>query len=96
MLAGSGDLIYCLGHQESYDAGLSQGLHKKKRGRDGERYGGGAVWQTQEAAQQVADDWPGYAVYGVRARWGVDTEPSKMGDYHRLLVDSEIVQLEEE
>jgi len=89
----SGDLVYCIGHKESYDLGLSQGP-MKKRGR-GDRYSGGYVWRTREEAQGVADDWPGYAVYGVRARWGVDTvAPEGIGDHHHLLIDAEIVALE--
>ena len=93
-------MIFTLGRKESYDANLAtyeadpSSPKPEKRGRDPEEdydYPGGSVWETEAEAR--ADCPPGFAVYGVKAVWGKDTEQSKDGDWHDLLKTSEFVTL---
>lgn len=89
------DIIYTIGHRESYLEYLSRPCPCVKLGRRGPDdprhpgYPGGAVWET------AADAWrhcpEGYWVFGVEASWRADTEPSRDGPWDDLLADSRVV-----
>jgi hypothetical protein len=52
---------------------------------------GGSVWQLYEDAGRFRHD--GFKIYGVLARWGVDTQPNESGKWHDLLIDAPIVSV---
>jgi len=86
-------MIYTVGHEESYTRYFEEQGRPLKLGKGGEEnYPGGAVWKTEIAARNHCPD--GYQVYGVMADWETDTEPSQDGDWHNLLFNSELVQLD--
>ena len=95
-------MIYCLGKIDVYvpyiktstpeDPAMKGGRnpdYKDENHPNG--YVGGSVWRTKEDAEKFLV--AGYAVFGVKADWEKDTEKSKDGDWHDLLVDSELVLL---
>lgn len=85
-------MIYTIGNKDSYERYLFEQGDCKKKGRDGD-YDGGSVWNDAGTAASHAPD--GYAVYGVLAEWGRDTEPSRSGgDWHDLLSSATLVRLE--
>lgn len=86
-------MIYTIGHEESYTRYFQEQKRPLKSGRN-ERtgYHGGSVWKTEEEARKNCPEK--YQVYGVLADWEADTEPSKEGDWHDLLLDAELIQLE--
>lgn len=93
-------MIYTLGHEQAYDAGLAlYGQNWKKLGR-GDDYCGGSVFQTPaDAATHLTtakmEDAAAseLAVYEVDAVWGVDTAPADNGDpWHDLLRDAVITR----
>jgi hypothetical protein len=86
-------MIYCLGVEESYNRYFQEQKRPMKAGKDeAAGYPGGSVWRTEEEARTHCSE--GYQVYGVLADWDIDTKPSKDGDWHDLLIDAELVQLE--
>ncbi len=79
--------VFTLGRKEAYDALLNSAEPIKAKA------AGGSVWQCREQADKCLRSNPGYAVYGVRARWGVDTHKDAVGpaaDWHALKQDSEL------
>lgn len=86
-------MIYTIGHEESYTRYFREQERPLKLGRNRrDGYPGGSVWETEEEARAHCPD--GYQVYGLFADWEADTEPSKEGDWHDLLVNAELVQLD--
>lgn len=59
-------------------------------------YPGGYAFRTVEDAQARIDEISNgeYAVFGLEAEWGVDTEQSTNGPWHRLLRDARIVPVD--
>ena len=92
-------MIYTIGHTESYLKGFAEAKEKGipflKKGRI-EDYAGGSVWKTYEEAEVHAMARGPYSVWGVLADWYADTTPSRVGDWHDLLVDAELIKLEGE
>lgn len=87
-------MIYTIGHEESYNRYFQEQKRPLKAGRNGrDNFTGGSVWETEEEAR--AHCLEGYQVYGVFARWGEDTVPSKDGNWHDLLISAELVQLDD-
>ena len=84
-------MIYTIGHEESYTRYFHEQGRPLKLGRK-EDCPGGSVWKTEEEARKHCLD--GYQVYGVMADWEADTEPSQEGDWHDLLINAELVQLD--
>jgi len=84
------NLVFTVGHTVSYERYFSEQDTPKKLGRTNS-YEGGSVWQTEVDAQKHCPR--GYSVYGVKARWGLDTAPSADGDWHDLLVTSDLIKL---
>ena len=86
-------MIYTIGHEESYDRYFREQGRPLKLGRNGRKdYPGGSVWETEEEAREYCSK--GYQVYGLLADWKTDTEQSKDGDWHDLLINAELVQLD--
>jgi len=92
-------MIFCVGHQRNYEIALMDGGHQKIGRCYGflgesfpEYYCGGSVWETyQEAKRFCLEERPEWDVFGVEAIWGKDTEASKDGQWHDLLVDADLV-----
>lgn len=85
-------MIYCIGKEDAYEQMFQEIGHHYKLGRNVEHgYPGGSVWETEEDARKHCTS--GYTVYGVKANWRIDTEPSKEGNWDDLLIDAEVVQL---
>ena len=88
-------MIYTVGHSSSYRDNLADpNVSHLKLGRgvvDGEYYPGGWVWETKEEAQKHCVE--GFEVFGIDADWEKDTEVSKGGDWHDLLVDAKFFAL---
>lgn len=60
-------------------------------------YEGGYAFETYEdALRGLAEENPQgtWTVFGLDARWGIDTQPSISGWWHNLLVDSDIILVE--
>jgi hypothetical protein len=86
-------MIYTIGREESYTRYFQEQGRPIKLGRNGrDDYPGGSVWKTEEEARENCPE--GYAVYGLMADWEMDTEPSKEGNWHDLLINAELVQLD--
>lgn len=83
-------MIFTVGHRESYEIYFREYENPEKLGRH-DNYPGGSVWLTFEEAQQHCPE--GYAVYGVEAVWGKDTEQNVESDCHDLLTTSKLVKL---
>lgn len=86
-------MIFTIGHKESYEQYFREFECPKKKGRTS-NYVGGSVWRTysdaRSACKRTGED---YDVYGVMARWNLETIQSEQGDWHDLLVDSPLRQL---
>ena len=83
-------IIFTIGRTEFYEKLLDDFPEVPKMGRRDD-YPGGSVFETYgDARAHCPAD---YTVYGVAARWGVDTAPSRDGDHHDLLVDARIIRL---
>lgn len=56
---------------------------------------GGHVWKTTREVEQVIAGEEGFAIYGVCARWDIDTEPREgtVLGAHALKVNARLVQL---
>lgn len=89
-------MIYTIGHTKNYLQYFKEHLLLnfpfQKKGREAD-YPGGSVWRTKEEAQQHCP--PNYSVFGVLADWDTQTEPSKEGSWHNLLVDADLVILKD-
>jgi len=83
-------VIYTVGKKSAYESALDEVPDLKKKGRCG-WYSGGSVWETKEEAAKHCPD--GYKIYGVLARWNIDTEPSQNGPWHGLLIDAQITRI---
>lgn len=96
------DVIYTFGHEEHYEEGMKEFHQEKggyfKKGMTQDGYPGGSVFGTFEEAQAYLDlhNMNDHKVYGVVANWHTDTEPSKHGDFHDLLITSRLVQVKGE
>jgi hypothetical protein len=88
-------VIFTIGRKLAYEAALDDPAVEKplKMGKSDD-YVGGSVWKTPEGARKNCP--PGFIVYGVLADWEKDTAPSKEGNWHDLLKDSEFVRLPDE
>lgn len=86
-------MIYTIGHSESYRNYLSDiDSPHIKLGKKG-NYAGGSVWETYWEAKLHCP--PGFEVFGVKAKWNVDTVPTCSGEnWHDLLKDSEFFALD--
>lgn len=81
-------MIYTAGHREIYERGfLTQPDFSKGKS--------GSVWKERTQAEAAIAHIPQYAVYGVEAEWGVDTEqdPDATEGQHQLLRDARLVHL---
>lgn len=88
--------IYTIGHKSAYEAAYKEFGALTKTGKT-ESYAGGYAFRTQEEAQAFVDEAaPEFAVFPMLADWETETEPSKDGRYHHLLVDSPIIPFLEE
>jgi hypothetical protein len=86
-------MIYTVGREESYTRYFQEQDRPLKAGRNSrDNYPGGSVWETEEEAREHCPE--GYQVYGVLASWDQDTEPSKDGNWHDLLINAELIQLD--
>ncbi len=83
-------MIFTVGNTENYDRYFREQKTPKKKGRT-PNYTGGTVWKTFLEAEKHLR--PGYSVYGVDADWETETEKSAKGDWHDLLVDSNLIKL---
>jgi hypothetical protein len=77
-------MIYTVGNSESYLKYFSEQVHPMKAV-------GGSVWKTFDEAKKYAPENSGFSVFGVLADWDRDTKPSLSGDWHDLLINSELV-----
>jgi hypothetical protein len=78
------NLIFTVGRNDIYKPYLNTKNPKKGVGE--------SVWKTYEEAKQYA--LKGYDVYGVIARWGIDTRLDPDGNgWHKLLVASPLKRL---
>lgn len=84
-------MIFTIGHKSSYEQYFREQGTPQKMGRNDE-YPGGSVWKTFGEAKQYCPE--GYEVYGVQADWERSTVKSEDGDWHDLLVTSDLVMLE--
>jgi len=80
-------MIYTVGLTEAYEQCFKEQDKPQKLGRTKD-YPGGSVWLTKEEAERHCT--PEFSVYGVVAHWEKDTVPSEDGDWHDLLVTSEL------
>jgi hypothetical protein len=79
-------MIFTLGNFQSYEKYFQeQGTPQKGIG--------GSVWLTYDEAHAARQGNFKYQIYGVLADWEKDTEPSKEGDWHDLLVNADLVRL---
>lgn len=101
MTGNKKDVVFTIGHRESYDSGLA-GRHGpapfEKMGKcilpDGKPYGGGCIFQTFVDAEAYIKSCAlvlSYAVYGVVASWDCDTEQLPGEPFRRLLRDAQII-----
>lgn len=96
-------MIYTLGYApvyiEKHNEGTKDNTPMMKLGRY-DSYEGGSVWKMQKEVQAwIGGHQPrlkGYAVFGVKADWNLETAPPKrlQMPWRDLLVDSEIVLLD--
>lgn len=84
-------MIYTIGHRESYEQYFSEEENPQKLGRE-IGYVGGSVWRTKEDAEKFCP--PDYSVYGVNADWCSQTTQSLDGDWHDLLITSNLIKLD--
>ena len=86
-------MIFTIGQEELYTRYFEEQGRPFKAGKGEEPgYPVGSVWKTEVEARYACPE--GYQVYGVMEDWDTDTEPSEVGDWHNLLVDAELVQLD--
>lgn len=76
-------MIYTVGKAAIYDPLLGRPDFMKAAG--------GSVWRTYNEALKFCSD--GFRVYGVLARWGVDTKTNASGKWGDLLIDAPIVEV---
>lgn len=82
-------MIYTIGKADAYD----QYIRSDPTAAKGVT---GSVWRKLEQAKAHAALGKGFKVYGVRARWGIDTrpDPSVPGcDWHEMIRPGKLVQL---
>lgn len=84
-------MIFTIGYTENYERYFIEQPKPRKLGRTAD-YPGGSVWRTFEEAKLNCPD--GYSVYGVLANWETDTEPSNEGEWHDLLITSDLIKLD--
>lgn len=90
-------MIFTLGKTDVYDPLLRDHPDATKEGRSDD-YAGGSVWETFEAAQAYLDSTilgEEFSIYGVLADWETQTEPEPGQGWHRLLVTSKLIKLEQ-
>lgn len=91
-------MIYTIGHEGNYLANIEKygTIHKLGKTDD---YSGGYAFKTREDARRRIDEkYPnrGFAVFGLKADWNLDTVPSDDGWWRNLIRDAEIVVMAEE
>jgi hypothetical protein len=98
------EIIYTAGHEknymEGYDNAKKQGRPFLKLGKcdlEGEPYGGGSVWQTEQEVRAYlkAQNLVTMAPFGLIASWEDDTEQLPGEPFRRLLRDAVIVPLDQ-
>ena len=85
-------MIYTIGHTEAYRNNMKKfGVKFQKMGKT-EDYTGGAVWRTEDDAQNYLDrhNMKDYSVWAVEADWVKDTIISPY-DYNYLINNSRIL-----
>jgi len=98
--ASGEEVIFTIGHRESYFQAFRDHGHCVKRGRDalgeGDYPGGYAFRIRQDGERRIQEAYRDmeFAVFGLEADWGRDTEPSPEGWWHHLLCNAEVVLLE--
>jgi len=87
-------MIYTLGHTEAYERYFQEQGVPQKLGKTDD-YVGGSVWQSFSEANKhrLKLKMNDFSVYGVLADWNSDTEKSLDGDFHDLLVTSDLIKL---
>jgi len=79
LITEKNDLIYTVGRDDIYIPYMKTKSPKKGIG--------GSVWKTYEEAKKYAPI--GYQVYGVIAKWNIDTKLDPNGNgWHELLIAS--------
>ena len=89
-------MIYTVGNRAHYLAAIAREGTVFKTGRH-DNYPGGYAVQTIEDAERliVEQGQVGvWGVFGLLADWETDTEPSKDGWWHDLLIDAPVVVLD--
>jgi len=87
--------VFTVGHEETYDHQLSKfGASFQKMGSRGDYPGGFAVQSVESARRflEVHGEGKEWAIYELDAKWGVDTEQSQNGWWHRLLHDRTVLR----
>jgi hypothetical protein len=93
------DLIYTVGHTESYELGFEQFKDNpedfKKMGKR-EDYSGDSVFMHREQAELflVESGITDFAAYGLLADWDKETEPNDHGQFNNLMIDAQLVKLD--
>lgn len=82
------DLIYTLGRCDVYESYIASDPKPGKRK-------GGSVWQHREDVETYlrANALSDFSIYGVRARWNIDTCPDGDTGWHELLIDAPLCKL---
>jgi hypothetical protein len=91
--------IYTIGHKRSYLRAIAESDNGTiiKLGKSNNRPGGYAFLTYEDAERRIEEAYAEreYAVFGLKAHWKYDTEPSPIGWWHNLLRDAEIIVLED-
>jgi hypothetical protein len=89
--------IYTIGHRANYLKAIAQSDTGtiKKLGKSKDYPGGYAFLTREDAERRIQEAYAnrGFAVFGLKAHWEHDTEPST-GWWHNLLRDAEIIVLD--
>ncbi len=90
-------IVYTVGKGRIYRALIALYGTGYKVGRHDD-YAGGCVFSSLTDAYRYIDEHingdPDFVPFGLRAQWGVDTEPSEEGWWHYLLYNREFFALE--
>lgn len=87
--------VFTVGHEETYDRGISERGGKFKKVGRSDDYPGGFACRTPEDAERLIDEFDKrgkWAVYELDADWDDDTVQSLNGWWHALLRSSVIMR----